>query len=164
MQLDSFLKFDNFTSKTFWYHNFAGERKTWKIAHLLFLRNRRFPPWLSGRAFDFGSEGPDGGGLLRGQGSKFFFSFFSSKFDACCHLVAKLSISNVFLHLYTQEMGLKTVFFNLLSLSITEMVEEVSIFHLKVICPIQDNKIWCIMYIAPISTSQYCPCSLCYVF
>ena len=30
-----------------------------------------------GRAADFGSGGPNDGGLLKGQGSKFFFLFFS---------------------------------------------------------------------------------------
>ena len=56
---------------------------------------------------------------VRGQ---IFFSFFQTKYDMCCPLVAKICITDVSESMYTQKMGLKTVFFDLLSLSITEMV------------------------------------------
>ena len=51
-----------------------------------------------------------------------FFSFFRKKYDVCCPLVAKISIIDASELMYTQKMGLKTVYFDLLSLSITEMV------------------------------------------
>ena len=71
---------------------------------------------------DFGSGGPDDSGLCGGPGVNFFFLFFWKKYDVGYPLVAKISTTDVSELMYTQKMGLKTVFLDLLSLSITEMV------------------------------------------